>query len=158
MQALSVGTLFFLPAAGLAQTATDSFDVRITISAECEVSSTGPLDFGNAGPLTNSVNASTSLQVTCSNTTPYTIGLDAGVGAGADTTTRRMTSGGSTIGYRLFRDSALTSNWGNTPGADTLTATGTGTAQSFTVYGQVSAQATPAPGTYTDTVTVTVTY
>jgi spore coat protein U-like protein len=48
--------------------------------------------------------------------------------------------------------------WGNTVGTDTVAATGSGAAQSYTVYGRITAQTTPAPGTYTDTITVTVTY
>jgi spore coat protein U-like protein len=52
----------------------------------------------------------------------------------------------------------MTSNWGQTVGTDTVSSTGTGAVQSFTVYGQVPAQSTPAPGAYSDTITVTVTY
>jgi len=36
--------------------------------------------------------------------------------------------------------------------------TGTGSSQSFTVYGRIPTQTTPSPDTYTDTITVTVTY
>jgi len=48
--------------------------------------------------------------------------------------------------------------WGNTIGTNTVASTGTGAAQSFTVYGRIPSQTTPAPATYTDTITVTVTY
>jgi spore coat protein U-like protein len=69
-----------------------------------------------------------------------------------------MTSGGVTVNYSLYSDSGRATNWGNTVGTDTVSSTGTGALQSFTVYGQVPAQTTPAPATYTDTITVTVTY
>lgn len=137
---------------------TGNFEVRIAISAECQIISTPALDFGMHGVLTSAVDAAATLQVACTNTTPYTIGLSSGLGAGATTSLRRMTAGADTIDYSLFRDSARTATWGNTIGVDTAAATGTGAAQSFTVYGRVPAQTTPSSASYTDTVTVTVTY
>jgi spore coat protein U-like protein len=69
-----------------------------------------------------------------------------------------MTSGGATVNYTLYSDSGRTTVWGTTIGTNTVAATGSGAAQSYTVYGRIPAQTTPAPGTYNDTVTVTVTY
>ena len=69
-----------------------------------------------------------------------------------------MTSGGATINYSLYTDSGRSTVWGNTVGTDTVSATGNGAAQSFTVYGQVPLQTTPAPALYTDTITLTVSY
>lgn len=138
--------------------ATDSFDVRITILAECRVVSTETLDFGAQGVLGAAIDASATLEVTCTQTTPYAIGLGQGLGSGATTSLRRMSSGGETVSYALFRDAARTANWGDTVGSDTQPGTGTGNPQAFTVFGRVPAQSTPAPGTYDDTVTVTVTY
>lgn len=152
------GLLAFIPVAALAQVATDNMTVRITIQAECLVSASEELDFGTVGVLTADVDAMANLQVTCTESTPYDIGLGAGLGAAADTTTRQMTAAGNTINYRLFRDAARSQNWGDTIDTDTLKATGTGAAQTFPVYGRVLAQTTPAPGSYVDTVLVTVTY
>lgn len=154
-----VSAIALTVSAASAQTVTtDSFDVQITIVAECEITSTETLDFGTEGVLSADVDASATMEVTCTDATPYDIGLNEGLGAGATTEVRQMTSGGETIAYGLFQDTGRATNWGDTVGADTQAATGTGTAQSFTVFGRVLAQATPAPGTYTDTVTVTVTY
>ena len=69
-----------------------------------------------------------------------------------------FTSGGATVTYSLYSDSGHSTVWGNTIGSDTVTGTGSGSPQSFTVYGRVPPQATAAPGTYNDTITVTVTY
>jgi spore coat protein U-like protein len=69
-----------------------------------------------------------------------------------------MTNGAATVSYSLYSNAARTTNWGNTVGTDTVAGTGTGSNQSYTVYGSVPAQTTPAPATYTDTITVTVTY
>ena len=96
--------------------------------------------------------------MTCTNTTPYNIGLDAGTGSGATVATRKMTSGRAAVKYSLYSDSAHTTVWGTTVGTDVVAATGDGNSQSYTVYGLVPPQAVPVPGTYNDTITVTVTY
>jgi len=142
----------------LASTATASFTVTITIVATCTINSTATLNFGNQGILSTNVDQTSTIQVTCTNTTPYNIGLDAGTGTGATVTTRKMTSSGVTINYTLYSDSGHTTVWGNTIGTNTVSATGNGNAQNYTVYGRVPSQTTPAPGSYSDTVTVTVTY
>lgn len=154
---LAIGAVMAPWAAG-AQTATDSFEVRININEDCQITSTETLDFGSTGVLTQDVDKTATLAVACTNTTPFDIGLNEGLGSGADTTTRLMTGAGDPISYRLFRDNAYTINWGNAPTVDTAGGTGTGLSQQFIVYGRVPAQATPTPGAYTDTVTVTVTF
>src|SRR5262249_54510450 len=142
----------------LAATATSTFTVSITLTATCTVSSPTTLDFGNQGILSTNVDATTTLSVTCSTSTPYNVGLNAGTGTGASVATRKLTNGASTVNYTLYSDTGRTTVWGNTVGTDTVAGTGTGAAQSLTVYGRVPSQTTPAPGTYTDTITVTVTY
>lgn len=108
-----------------------------------------PLTFGNyVGVLLTGVNHAT---VNC--LTAYTLGLNAGLGAGATTTTRQMTGpGGAELSYKLFQDAARTINWGNTPGVDTFTGTGSLSAQTINIYSQVAAGQLVAPGTYTDTI------
>jgi spore coat protein U-like protein len=56
----------------------------------------------------------------------------------------------------LYRDSARTQVWGNTPATDTVN--GTGALQTITVYGCVIPQTTPAAGTYTSNVLATITF
>jgi spore coat protein U-like protein len=139
-------------------TITSTFTVQLVITASCVINSASTLNFGSNGVLTATVNGTSTIAVQCTNTTPYNIGLDVGTSTGATVTTRKMTSGAATISYALYSDSLRTVNWGNTVGTDTLSKTGNGASQSWTVYGQVLAQSTPAAGTYTDTITVTVTY
>ena len=69
-----------------------------------------------------------------------------------------MKSGANTIPYAIYSDAPLSTNWGNTIGTDTVSGTGSGILQVFTVYGKIPAGATAPAGAYTDTVTVTVTY
>jgi spore coat protein U-like protein len=141
-----------------ATSTTSTFSVQLSITASCAISSAPTLNFGAAGVVATAVNQTSTLQVQCTNSTPYNVGLNAGTSSGATVTTRKMTSGANTISYSLYSDAAMTANWGQTIGIDTVSSTGTGAVQSFTVYGQVPAQSTPAPGAYSDTVTVTVTY
>ena len=139
-------------------TTTSTFTAQVAITATCTINSASTLNFGTQGVLTANVDQTSTIQVQCTDTTPYNIGLDAGTGAGATVATRKMTSGGATVDYTLYSDAGRTTVWGNTVATDTVAATGNGAAQSYTVYGRVPAQTTPAPGAYTDTVTVTVTY
>ncbi len=139
-------------------TTTANFAVQINITASCTIVSAAALNFGSQGVLVANVDQSTTLQVQCSNTTPYDIGLDAGTGSGATVASRKMTNGASAINYSLYSDSGRTTVWGNTIGTDTVAATGNGAAQSYTIYGRIPPQTTPVPATYTDTIAVTVTY
>ena len=151
--------LAMLSTAAYAATATSNFQVKITIQAQCLAATTNDLDFGTSGVIAANVDATSTLQVQCTNSTPYNIGFDKGVN-GASVTTRQMKGGPSNelISYAMYSDAARSVNWGNTIGTDTVAATGSGVGQSYTVYGRVPAQTTPAPGNYTDTITVTVTY
>jgi spore coat protein U-like protein len=129
------------------------------------INSTATLNFGSMGVLggaagTTNNDATTSVAVQCTNTTPYDIGLDAGTTTSGTTTTRLMVGGSSaaTVAYKLYSDSGHTTNWGNIVGTDTSHQTGNGASQPFTIYGRIPPQTTPAPDSYSDTVTVTVTY
>jgi len=141
-----------------AATSTSTFTVQMTVTATCTVNSATTLNFGTQGVLSTNVDQTSTIQVTCTNTTPYNIGFNAGTGTGATVATRKMTSGANTVNYTIYSNSTRTTVWGNTVGTDTVAATGNGSAQSYTVYGRVPSQAAPAPGTYTDTITITVTY
>lgn len=141
-----------------AATTTSTFTVQVAITASCTINSAATLNFGTQGVLIANVDQTSTLQVQCTNTTPYNIGLNAGTGSGATVAVRKLTSGSNTVNYSLYSDSGRATVWGNTVGTDTVAGTGNGAAQSYTVYGRITAQTTPAPGTYTDTITVTVTY
>lgn len=147
-----------ISAPAFASTATGTLNVSMTIQSSCTLTSSSVVAFGTAGVLTANTDATGSLMVHCTNTTPYTVALDAGGGSGATTAVRRMTASSVTLNYALYRDSARSQIWGNTTGTDTIAGTGNGNDQTLTVYGRVPVQTTPAAGTYTDTVNVTITY
>jgi spore coat protein U-like protein len=142
-----------------AATATTTFLAKVVIAGACSVTATN-LDFGTQGIIAANVDMTSAISVTCTNTTPYAVGLNSGT-YGTAVNARKMkisAAGVNAVSYSMFRDSARILNWGNTVAIDTLAGVGTGLAQSLTVYGRVPAQAAVAPGTYTDTVSVTVTY
>lgn len=141
-------------------TNTSPLTVTLTLLANCTITA-NPLNFGSTGVLAAAVNQQTTVSVTCTNTTPYNIGLDGGTVTGSTVTARLMAgtatgNTGTTVGFQLYQDSGRTTLFGNTQGTNTEGGTGTGSAQSISVYGQVPAQATPKPDTYTTTVTATV--
>jgi spore coat protein U-like protein len=154
---IAASFLSFAGTEARAATATGSFNVQVTISSTCVVTSATTLDFGAQGVLSANVDQTSTITITCTNTTPYNIGLNQGVN-GSSVTTRQMKSGSALINYSLFQDAGRTVNWGNTVGTDTVASTGTGSAQPFTVFGRIPPQTTPAAGLYTDTITITVTF
>jgi spore coat protein U-like protein len=140
-----------------AATATATLGVTASVQATCAITG-GTLAFGTYAA--SQVDASTTISVQCTNTTPWTVTLDPGTGTGATDTSRKMTGPSSaTLNYQLYKDSGRTQHWGadNVDG-DAATGTGNGSTQSLTVYGRVFNAQYVTPGSYSDTVTATVAY
>jgi spore coat protein U-like protein len=162
LSAAAVGSIACGLSPALAATATSNLHVTITITSECLLGTVTDVNFGTHGVLSANVTAQGSVSVQCTNGQTYTLGLDKGAGTGADANTadsRFMTlaSGTDTVAYGLYKDSALTQQWGDT-GGNLFSGTGTGAAVPIPVYGKVPSQTTPPAGTYNDTVVVTLTY
>jgi len=154
--AIATGCLALAVVSGAeAATVTTTMPVSATVVATCTVGA-NPMAFGNYSGL--AVSQTTTLTLECTNGTAYNVGLNAGTGSGATTTTRIMTGGTGSLDYQIFQNATHTTNWGDTIGTDTKLGTGTGTIQTLTVYGQVPAGQFPPVGSYADTITVTVTY
>ncbi len=136
---------------------TAAFSVVANNITTCSVSAT-TVNFGSTGVLQSALDASGVISVTCTSAAPYTISLDGGVAAVTDPTQRKMTRAGEEIVYGLYQNNARTLPWGDVINTNTVSGTGTGLAQDFTVHARVPAQATPSPGTYNDTVVVTLNY
>ena len=135
---------------------TTTFGVSATVQATCVISATA-MGFGTYTGL--AATSTSSVSVTCTNTTAYNVALNAGTSSGATVTTRKMTGPSSaTLNYSLYQDSARSVNWGVTTGTDTVTGTGNGSAQALTVYGAIPAGQYVAPGAYSDTITASVIY
>jgi spore coat protein U domain-containing protein, fimbrial subunit CupE1/2/3/6 len=142
---------------GSTNAASASFTVTATNTTTCSVTAS-TLNFGSTGVLQSALNATSSVTITCTNAAPYTVALDGGLTGATNPTQRKMSKSAEQITYGLYQDSARTQPWGDSVGTNTAAGTGSGVAQSFTVYGRVPAQSTPSPGTYADTVVVTLSY
>jgi spore coat protein U-like protein len=149
-----------LPAPAIAGTASGSLATSATVTANCTVS-TSALAFGNVDSTSASnVDATGGLTITCTNGSAWAASAGVGGGSGASYADRRMTAGGNLLSYNIYTSAARTTVWGDGTGSTaTLGGTGTGSAQSVTVYGRVGGgQSTVPIGSYADTVSVTITY
>lgn len=154
------GALVLMAGAGAAQAATDSDTMNVTanVISTCNVDADDLL-FGDYDPVSNTpLDGATTIDVTCTNGTTYTVAIDEGLGSGASVGSRRMTNGANVLVYSLYRNGGRTNVWGETPGVDTVAGTGTGLTQTLDVYGRVPINQTAPAGPYADVVTVTVTY
>jgi spore coat protein U-like protein len=136
-------------------------NVNATVAPQCSAYVTTDMDFGsNVGTVAANIDRTSTIGLTCINRTAYTIGLNNGNNASG--TTRRMRIGTTSyyVPYELYSNSGRTVRWGNTINTDTIPGTGTGSAQTLTVYGRVPPTGTtvPAEGSYSDIITVTITY
>ena len=146
-----------------AATATSNFQAKIVITESCAFSTTGAsdVDFGTkARSAGGNEDDNGTLVVNCTTGTPYAIGLDQGT-YGSSVTSRLMkhATGTATIPYSLYRDAAMTQNWGDAAGA-TQPGVGNGSDQTVQVYGRVlgSSNVNVPAGDYADTITATITY
>jgi spore coat protein U-like protein len=149
-----------LPAPATAATVSGSLATSATVTANCTIS-TSALAFGNVDSTSPSnVDASGGLTITCTNGSAWTASAGVGGGSGASYANRRMTAGANLLNYNIYTSAARTTVWGDGTGSTaTLGGTGTGSAQSVTVYGRVAGGQTSVPiGSYADTVSVTITY
>lgn len=146
---------------GSAPIAVSTITSQLIITPGCTIVANN-LNFGTASGLAANLDASSTLQVTCTLNGAYTVALNGGTITG-NVSDRRMQKGAGPdqIGYQLYRDSGRTLVWGETPsrgGANVVAGTGDGLAQTLTVFGRVPAQAAKPPGAYLDTVTATITF
>jgi spore coat protein U-like protein len=153
------GALLLQDTAHAAGSASAQFNVTAMVLQNCAVSASD-LAFGSYNASSGSpVTASTTVQVTCTLNLPYTVALDGGMTT-HDPLNRAMTDGSShNLIYGLYTTSGYATIWGDaTPGTSTVPGTGSGAAQSLTVYGRIPASQFVAAGSYSDRVTVTVSY
>lgn len=140
--------------AAYAATDTDTFNVTATVQTSCTVTAGNDLAFGIYSG--TQIDADTTISITCTSGGTYTVGLDDGVDP--NVTQRRMKHGTADyLNYELYKETGRTNRWGNA-GGELVSDTGTGSAQSKTVFGRLAGSQTLIAGAYTDLITVTVTY
>ncbi|MBQ1766983.1 MAG: spore coat protein U domain-containing protein [Aquincola sp.] len=146
-----------------AGTGSSTFQATATVVSACTVSGS-LLNFGSAIDALSAavpVDASSTLAVQCTNTTPYAVSLSAGVNAGGGTNfaSRTMKNGSHSMAYQLYTDASRATVWGDgTASSSQVTGTGSGSSQTLTIYGRIPSLTGAVPGTYSDTVTVTISY
>jgi spore coat protein U-like protein len=82
--AVALGTLSLAGASHAAGSASGTFNVAITLTSACTLGAIGSVDFAYTslqGGVANSAPASGGFTVTCTNTLPYSFGLQAGTAA-----------------------------------------------------------------------------
>jgi spore coat protein U-like protein len=152
--------------AQVTSTVTGELQVKLLVTASCEVSgsSTGSigtalLDFGSTTLLLEAIDADTgtsgvdALEVLCNPGVSYSIDFNAGQHAAAIADRAMQLEGGTElVRYQIYSDAARANV------LSTLSGVGTGTPEAIQVFGRVPPQAAPTPGTYRDVVTVTVSF
>lgn len=154
---LVIGSLLLPASLAPAATRTAKFKVTATVQSDCTVTATD-LAFGTVGIIQNNVDATSTISVTCTPNTPYTLGLNEGTAAGSTVDARLLANGASTMSFQLYSDAQRTQVWGITDGVNTVGGSGTGQASNFTVYGRIPTQAAPPVGNYTTEITATISY
>jgi len=130
--------------------------VSLEVAGTCSMQA-NDINFGNYNPSAAGAQLAESvLEVTCTKGLGYEVTMDAGKGAGATTAQRKMTSGGSTLRYGLYRDGGRQQVWGNTLGVDTVRGTGQGSPLQVRVYGKIDARQIVPAGNYADVITVRI--
>jgi len=151
----------------------DSGDTLLTanfvVPSLCQLKSTSTVDFGNINDISTTsrdYTAQGAVNTTCNFGTPYSIYLGDGNNRIAGGFRRMINSNNEFIPYQLYKDSNYSTVWDatggvtNVGGTGGVSKTGTGSAQTTTVYGKIPQGTAIAsrPGVYSDSVVVTVTY
>lgn len=140
---------------------TSRMTARVKLLPSCKMQVTDLL-FGRVNGTSVQVDAQTPIIVTCGPEISYAITIDNG--QNFTTGTRRMRNGGSNgqgipqyVPYTLFRNSARTLAWGNTPLTTFYGNSGSGGSVNIPIYGRVT-NAKVFARVYTDIVTITIFY
>jgi len=140
-----------------ATTATSTFAVSATVSANCTIAA-GALAFTPYDPVvanaTANLDQTSTITVACTKGSTGVVSLDNGVNASG--TIRRMKAGTNFLTYEMYSDSGRTTVWNatNTVSYTALTKATTG----VTLYGRVPAGQDVPVGSYTDSVVATITF
>lgn len=130
------------------------FKIQLTVTERCEIQSTQSqsIDFGSIQRSTNNVSSSGSLNVSCSQNTPYSIALH------SDKTLKNTQDSSIQVPYQLYQEAGFKTVWGSSS-QENFASTGTGADQNFKIWAKINEGATNIPaGVYIDTVIATITY
>ncbi len=137
----------------------------LATAASCTTSVVG-VAFGTYNPLAGTnVNSTGTVTVACSGVFGEVVSYAISLGTGSGTyTQRRMSNGGTVLGYNLYTNTQRTQVWGDGTGgtavvSDSYTIHNQAVTKNYTVYGRIpGGQTQVTVGAYSDQVIVTVTY
>ncbi|HYG28455.1 MAG TPA: spore coat U domain-containing protein [Caulobacteraceae bacterium] len=160
--ALSALVTATLGQAAQAETSTANLQVTATMPSGCYIQP-ATIAFGSVDPDNSSpTDVTGTLDVNCTDGTPWAATANVGEGEGASIFNRSMTrvNGEEQLTYNLYTNAARTDFWSDDPEAGGLVfrGTGTGLVQTVTVYGRVGGNQSSPPGSYSDTIVVTLHY
>jgi len=103
---LFITMLFLLLSDSYAIVVQGTIQVTASVTAQCNINSIGNLSFptiSSVGALSSDVTSSSTIIVTCTNSAPYNIGLDAGANS-SNVNSRVLKSGSNTLTYSLYQN------------------------------------------------------
>ncbi len=149
-----------------------TFMVSVIVDSDCLISSANALNFGHIGARLGlgsdlsflQTDQVTSLYVTCSKNTHYTLYMDRGSVPGSTVDVRLLA--GSSAGnsdrlqYQLYTDPSYFTLWGDGSygSSNSVGGNGTGSVQTYTVYGRILDQSMPTPDLYSSIITASLTF
>lgn len=134
-----------------AQASPAILDVTANVPPFCTVKAT-PLAFGPYN-LAKSLQKS-AISLLCTKGTIFYISLDNGSSNIGEGIGRAMTYGNNKLQYKLYKDSKMAQIWGS--GVNEFSSVGTGTNQSFSIYGAIPENQKLLPGNYIDIINASI--
>lgn len=124
---------------------------------QCNVSANSDINFGAVNAVDTNITAKNSINVACSNGTPFTIGLSPANGSSTGAGVMRATTSSDLVNYQLRATPGMSGTvWGNSAN-NSQSGIGRGITVNYPIYATLPS-ANYAPGNYSDTVTISVAY
>lgn len=134
-----------------------TFNVTASVNKQCNISAANNITLDSVPHTRTNITGNNFFTMTCTNTTPYTVGLSPSNGNSAGSGVMKSATSPDQVPYQLNSTVGVGGTpWGNLT-ANTVAGTGTGLAVNRYVY-VVVPSANYRPATYNDTVTINVTY
>ena len=138
-----------------ASPAVGSMTVNATVQAGCSLGTGAVLNFGNYDPsLASTANTGATLVVTCTSGATFMLWSTTGIAL------RTMVGAiaADVLPYKLYGDSALTTELSIATGAGSIGGTGTGLPVAVPIYGRILAGHVVPAGLYTQSINLTMSY
>lgn len=157
---ITLNTGALLPPTTCGTTVGPTFPISVlaTVAKQCNVSFANNINLGTVNATQTNISANNTIGITCTNSTPYTIGLVPSNGNTAGSGVMKTSNTNTDqVPYQLRSGPGIGGTpWGNTS-LNSVAGTGTGSTTAWTVY-VTAPGANYTPDSYADTVTMNVTY